>query len=478
MSNNPDKNAVGEEVKSEVADATGNKSLASNNLHPKKSTIIRDPIHGFIDLSYYDFISKIVQTAPFQRMRRLSQLGVSVFVYPSATHNRFNHSLGAMELFVRIFDHLYRDNKGDNDYEKLRKTGIASVLLHDIGHGPFSHASEDVFGFHHEDVSREIINSCEIKDFLQSFGILTNDIIDVITKKADGKMKLLSQLISSQLDVDRLDYLARDVYFTGVGFGGIDLDRIIRTMTISQEEGLLKDYAVIEEKGKHAVEAFLLTRNLMYDDVYHHKTTRCVEKIIEAIFKRVKELSDDGGASEFKLPKELEFIKKTKPGSSVNETEGLDILPLDDYYAYSLFQKWSREPETDAVLSDLSKRILERHLFKSEEIPPDQQLALTRQLNMIEDLVEKAGFNPEYYCILDSPKDRPYQPVHSATNDEEIEESLKNNIYVKHKGTRKVTEISVVSDVIKALTKRNQLMRLYFPEQVRLEVSNILKKIK
>ena len=120
---------------------TPSTAIASIAKSPKaKATIIRDPIHGFIDLSYYDFIPKIIQTAPFQRLRRLSQLGVSVFVYPSATHNRFNHSLGAMQLFVRVFDHLYKDEKHDNDYEKLRMTGIASVLLHDIGHGPFSHA--------------------------------------------------------------------------------------------------------------------------------------------------------------------------------------------------------------------------------------------------------------------------------------------------------------------------------------------------
>ena len=234
----------------------------------RKETIIRDPIHDFIDVSRYDFILKIINTPYFQRTRRLSQLGVSLFVYPSATHSRFNHSLGAMEVFVRLFDYLHRDEVKGKSYHKLRKTGIASVLLHDIGHGPFSHATEGPLGFQHEMMSMEMVKTHEITEILEGEGICAKDVLSVISKTATGKLKLLSQLIGSELDVDRLHYLARDIYFTGVGFGGVDLQRIIRTMTISKSKGFLNGYAVVEEKGKDSVEAYLLTRTLMYDDVY------------------------------------------------------------------------------------------------------------------------------------------------------------------------------------------------------------------
>lgn len=218
-----------------------------------KNTIIRDPIYGFIDLSYYPFIKKIIDTPYFQRLRRLSQLGVSVFVYPSAIHSRFNHSIGAMQLFIKIYDHLFRETRRlENERsEEIRKIGVATILLHDIGHGPFSHVSEKIFGFDHEKFSQKIISS-DMKEILEGEDISYKDINAVINKTTSRKpdLKILSQLISSTLDTDRLDYLARDIYFTGVGFGTIDLERIIRTMTIySDPKSFLDGYAVIEEKG-------------------------------------------------------------------------------------------------------------------------------------------------------------------------------------------------------------------------------------
>lgn len=226
----------------------------------KKRTIIRDPIYGFIDLShYYPLINKIIETPYFQRLRRLSQLGVSIFVYPSATHSQFNHSLGSMELFARLFDNLYKDKDHDEEYHRLRKLGIASILLHDIGHGPFSHATESIFGFKHETLSIRIIQE-KMGSLLEQEDIAPKDVVSVISKATVGPEKLLSQLITSQLDVDRLDYLARDIYFTGVGFGGVDLERIMRTLTIYENSGFLEGYAVVEEKGKHSIESYSLVQ--------------------------------------------------------------------------------------------------------------------------------------------------------------------------------------------------------------------------
>lgn len=304
----------------------------------KKRTIIRDPVHKFIDLSHYDFIVKIINTPYFQRTRRLSQLGVSLFVYPSATHSRFNHSLGAMEVFVRLFDHLHRDERKNNSYHNLRKTGIAAVLLHDIGHGPFSHASEKPLNFEHDLMSEEIVKTKEIRKILEEEQICVEDVLSIISRRAKRKLKLASQLINSQLDADRLDYLARDIYFTGVGFGGVDLERIIRTLTISKSKGFLNGYAVVEEKGKDSVEAYLLTRTLMYENVYYHKTTRSVECLLSMVISRVKDLYNEGKSS---IPPELKFVERGN-GVLNRQLNPEYILLLDDHSVYALLLRWSK----------------------------------------------------------------------------------------------------------------------------------------
>ncbi len=437
-----------------------------------KKTIIRDPIHGFIDTSYYDFISKIIQTPHFQRLRRLSQLGVSVFVYPSATHNRFNHSLGAMELFVRLFDHLYKNQQHTNIYHKLRKTGIAAVLLHDIGHGPFSHASESVFGFQHDALSIKIIRTAEMREILEKARIDPEDVVSVISRTARGKMKLLSQLINSQLDVDRLDYLARDVYFTGVGFGRVDLERIIRTMTISKSNGFLKGYAVIEEKGKHSIESYLLTRTLMYDDVYYHKTTRCVERLIDRIFVRMSDLSKN---DRLKAQPELDLIKKSGTIFKKDTLTPYNLLYLDDHCVYALLLRWSKD-SNDKIVTDLCRRVIERRLLKSIDYTSDEMEIFLEKMKKVQGLVtDKLKLDPNYYCIMDEPLDRPYEPVGAPTDDEEVEESLKKNIYIESRNGDQL-EISETSDVINALTKKKRLVRLYFPENIRHDVHKIFKK--
>jgi hypothetical protein len=164
-----------------------------------------------------------------------------------------------MELFARLFDNLYKDKDHDEEYHRLRKLGIASILLHDIGHGPFSHATESIFGFKHETLSIRIIQE-KMGSLLEQEDIAPKDVVSVISKATVGPEKLLSQLITSQLDVDRLDYLARDIYFTGVGFGGVDLERIMRTLTIYENSGFLEGYAVVEEKGKHSIESYSLVQ--------------------------------------------------------------------------------------------------------------------------------------------------------------------------------------------------------------------------
>jgi uncharacterized protein len=347
-------------------------------------------------------------------------------------------------------------------------------LLHDIGHGPFSHTTESIFGFRHESLSIKIIEE-EISPILEQENISTKDVISVISNLNNEKMKLLSQLVNSQLDADRLDYLARDIYFTGVGFGALDIERIIRTLTIYEDSGLLNGYAVVEEKGKHSIETYLHTRAIMYEDVYYHKTTRCVERILKQIFLRVAELSHK---EKFKLPPELEFIRKMQGGESIEKTMvgPKDILPIDDHYIYSLLGKWSRD-DIDKTLCDLSSRIQNRKLLKTREDIPNNYnslLEINRKIKIL--IAQKTHFDPEHYCIMDEPEDTPYDPIKSPSNDEELQESLRRNIFVKLKDGSGYKEISDVSSVVDALTTTKQLKRIYFPEEIKDDIREILRK--
>jgi uncharacterized protein len=377
------------------------------------------------------------------------------------------HTIGLiiqLELFVRLLDHLYKNTLHNNRYERLRKTGVASVLLHDIGHGPFSHATESIFGFNHEALSRKIVEK-EMTDILTKEQITPGEVMDIIAGIANTKTKLLSQLVSSQLDVDRLDYLARDAYFTGAGFR-VDLGRIIRTMTIYEDEGRLNGYAVVEEKGKHSIESYLLTRAAMLDDVYYHKTTRCVECLLGKVFGRVKILSDE---NKIRLPPELQFMKR-------NEIIPQDLLPLDDHLMYTLLNKWSRNSE-DEILTDLSKRMINRKLLKSVDYTLEgHNLLFEKEKEIGRILEEKTRLNPDYYCIIDEPKDRPYSPIRSPAEDEEMKLSLTRNIYIKLKDHRGCKELTEVSDIARVLSQKKQVTRIYFPEEIRDEVKLIMKK--
>lgn len=370
-----------------------------------------------------------------------------------------------MQLFLNIFDLLFKNDRS-KAVPKLRKLGVATILLHDIGHGPFSHMSESIFDYDHEDLSIEIIKK-NFGNILKDEGIEPDDLSKIIKKRTTDQKKVITQLVSSSLDVDRLDYLARDIYFTGVGFGGIDLNRIIRTMTIYKEKKakFLNGYIVIEAKGVHAIESYLLTRSLMYNDVYYHKTTRCVEMIVKNIFRRVLELSKE---KKIDLPTQLSFITEERKINSI------DLTDLDDFYIYSKILEWSKYK--DKILSELCQRIINRNLFKSIESNKGSE-PFIRRIDDIIRIYKKNGYEEEqieYNYSIDSPQNRPYNPIKSITKREDVEQSLKENIYVKTKdGDCK--EISEVSPVIRALNNLSGVSRLYVPSKVYPEIQGLLE---
>jgi len=299
--------------------------------------IINDPVYGFITIDD-ELVAQVVAHPYYQRLRRINQMAMASLVYPGAVHTRLHHSLGAYHLMGCAIAELR--NKG---IEITRKEEIAAriaILLHDVGHGPFSHALEDVLieGMHHEAISLLIM-----KDLNEKFNGQLQLVLDIFTNQYHKKF--LYQLISGQLDVDRMDYLTRDSFFTGVNEGVIGYDRILKMLTVHNGE------LMVEEKGIYSIEKFLLSRRLMYWQVYLHKTVLCAEQMLKLIIKRAKHIK---AFTQSPLNK---FINE--PIANVTLAE---FCSLDDYDVLAAIKGWCAHE--DKVLSFLCRGIIDRRLLK------------------------------------------------------------------------------------------------------------------
>ena len=310
-----------------------------------KKKIINDPLYGFISIPN-ELIYDIINHPYFQRLRRIKQLGMTDFVYPGALHTRFHHALGSMHLMNESLVNLRM--KGIEISEKEYNAALVAILLHDIGHAPFSHALENELI---EDLNHEEISLIIMKELNRQF----DGALDLAIKIFNGeyKRKFFHQLVSSQLDIDRLDYLNRDSFFTGVVEGRIGADRIIKLLNVHQDE------LVVEEKGIYSIENFLSARRLMYWQVYIHKTTVGVEKMLIQIVRRVRAISE-----KTQLSSNLDFFIDNSISSKMlqKNKEYLDAFCfLDDYDILGSIKQWYHSK--DLVLSQLCKMLLERKLF-------------------------------------------------------------------------------------------------------------------
>lgn len=317
----------------------------------KKRKIINDPVFGFINIPN-EFIYSIIQHPFLQRLNRIRQLGLAAFVYPGAQHTRFLHSIGAMFLMSEAIKTLRE--KGQVITEKENDAALAAILLHDIGHGPFSHVLENtlVSSVHHETISLLLM-----EEMNRECGGLLQTAIDIFT--GDYPKRFLHRLVSGQLDMDRLDYLRRDSFFTGVVEGNIGSARIIRMLDLKN------DKLVVESKGIYSIENFLMSRRLMYWQVYLHKTAVAAEKMLINILRRAKELSLKGETL-FASPA-LSFFLSGESTLSDFENNGPALkhfVNLDDNDIWSSLKVWSGHP--DKILSILSKGMVNRRLFKIE----------------------------------------------------------------------------------------------------------------
>lgn len=331
----------------------------------KQYKIFSDPIHGFISVPK-GTILRLIDHPYVQRLRRIRQLGLGYLVFPAAEHSRFSHAIGALELGQRVLKNLKEKDTTISDAE-LNGTLIA-ILLHDVGHGPLSHTLEHslIKDFNHEMMSLKIM-----EELNNEFDGALSIAIEIFTDQ--HPKKFLHQLISSQLDIDRLDYLKRDSFFTGVSEGSVGINRILKTMRV------INGNVVIEKKGIYAVENYILSRRLMYMQVYLHKTVLSADTLLKKIIARVQFLLKNGESIDTPSDPLNFFLHKTPSAKKIITQSTFDhYLDLDDHDIYISIKKW-RESK-DLILADLSKRFLNRDLFKTTFLPAKQVRSTFQQL--------------------------------------------------------------------------------------------------
>lgn len=314
-----------------------------------KKKIIKDPVYGFITV-HSPFILEIIEHPFFQRLRRIKQLGLTDLVYPGAIHTRFNHALGAMHLMTLALDTIR--SKGHDISEEEYEAAVIAVLLHDIGHGPFSHVLEKYLLNHVDHEFLSILIMEELNKEMNGRLALSIKIF-----KNEYERPFFFQLVSGQMDMDRMDYLNRDCFYTGVDEGTIGGDRIIKMLNIVDDE------LVIEEKAIYSIENFLNARRLMYWQVYLHKTTVAVEQMLNGLILRARKIAEK---NEFLYgsPSLLYFLNNLIDSETLksNPQALKNFLYLDDYDVWGAIKVWAHHD--DKILSDLSSRLINRRLFK------------------------------------------------------------------------------------------------------------------
>ena len=321
---------------------------------PQKLKIINDPVFGFITIPS-NFAYEVIKHPYLQRLNRIRQLGLAAFVYPGAQHTRFLHSIGAMHLMDEALKTL--KEKSHTITQEETNSALAAILLHDVGHGPFSHALEHSLV---ENVTHEEISLLLMQQINRQWNGALQMTIDVFTDKYPKQF--LHQLVSGQLDVDRLDYLRRDSFFTGVVEGNIGSERIIKMLEVRN------DKLAVESKGIYSIENFLMARRLMYWQVYLHKTALAAEKMMINILRRAKELTQEG-ENLLAVPALAYFLYHTISLEELKENEIAlqHFVDLDDNDIWSAIKVWASH--SDRVLSTLCNDMINRHLFKIEISP-------------------------------------------------------------------------------------------------------------
>lgn len=402
--------------------------------------VFRDPVHTYIHVDH-QVIYDLINTKEFQRLRRIKQLGTSGYTFHGGEHSRFSHCLGAYEIarrITKIFDEKYLQT-WDN-HESLLV--MVTALLHDVGHGAYSHSFERLFDTDHEEITRQIITSPETeinRVLTQVSPDFPEKVASVINHTYPNKQVV--QLISSQIDVDRMDYLLRDSFYTGASYGQFDLTRILRVIR-PVENGI-----AFQRNGMHAVEDYVVSRYQMYMQVYFHPASRAMEVLLQNLLKRAKFLYED----------QKDFFKLTSPNllPFFEKRFSLqDYLALDDGVMNTYFQSWMTSPDT--ILSDLTQRYVNRKVFKSMIFSEENE----KHLDVLRQLVKQVGFEPDYYTAIHRNFDLPYDFYRP-----DVEKPRTQIEIIQKDGS--LAELSSLSPIVQSLTGTRQGdNRFYFPKEM------------
>ncbi len=402
-----------------------------------KRKIINDPVYGFITIKS-ELLFDIIEHPYFQRLRRIRQLGLTNLVYPGATHTRFQHAIGAMHLMDMALNTI--KSKGHVITDEEFEAAMAAILLHDIGHGPYSHTLENsiIEGLNHEALSLILMEELNKE--------LDNK-LDLAIKifKNEYHKKFLHELISGQLDMDRMDYLKRDVFFTGVYEGVIGSDRIIKMLDV------IDDHLVVEAKGIYSIEKFLIARRLMYWQVYFHKTVLSAEILLNKVLKRAKDLIKENKGI-LSTPSLAYFLNNPKASSTFNKDFVKHYNLLDDSDIMASTKIWFNHD--DKILSMLSSNLINRKLFKIEiRNEPISKEELTEKQKRAAEILSITEEETNYFVSSDSISN------HAYSYDG-------NNILIQYKN--KLIDISEASDIFhfNALTKVDKKYYLCYPKEI------------
>lgn len=402
--------------------------------------VFRDPVHNYITVNH-PVIYDLINSKEFQRLRRVKQVSTTVFTFHGAEHSRFSHCLGVYEIARRvteIFDAKFPEIWDTN--EDLLT--MVAALLHDVGHGAYSHTFEKLFDTDHEAITQEIITSpdTEVNAILRQVSPdFPEKVASVINHTYHNKQVV--QLISSQIDCDRMDYLLRDSYYSGANYGQFDLTRILRVIRPT------KDNIVFEYNGMHAVEDYIVSRFQMYMQVYFHPASRAMEVLLQNLLKRAKYLYHI----------DSHFFEKTSPNLIpflANQASLADYLSLDDGVMNTYFQAWISAE--DDILADLASRFVNRKVFKSVTFEEESR----KDLSHLVELVKSVGFDPDYYTGIHVNFDLPYDIYRPEKKEPRTEINM-----IQKDGS--VVELSTISPIVKTLTGTIYGdRRFYFPKEM------------
>lgn len=412
-----------------------------------REKVFRDPVHGYIHVQHQTILD-LINTKEFQRLRRIKQLGTSSAIFHGAEHSRFSHSLGVYEIARRICEKFQNSHptqvNGDglwDDSERL--VTLCAALLHDIGHGPFSHTFEKVFDTDHEALTIQILLSPEtqVNAVLKQVADDFPEKVAAVIQKTYPNPQVV-QMISSQIDADRMDYLLRDAYFAAVSYGMFDLNRILRVIR-PYKDGICFDYS-----GMHAVEDYIVSRYQMYMQVYFHPVSRGVEMLIQYLFDRAKYCYDHNQLDNVVgVPLLVPFFEK-------NWTLD-DYLQLDDGVMTTYFNGFTKE--SDAILSDLANHYLLRKPFKSVKVPDSMTIDGCQGLTI---LATQLQYDSQYYTGLNNSYDLPYDFY--RPNQQKSRTSIQ---LMKKDGS--LQELSKASLLVESLAgKLNGDKRFYFTKEL------------